>query len=228
MDENELRKLCAEEAMKYINNNSIIGLGAGRNIVCLIEYLGEAVKNGLKIKIVTPSYSTQKLCLEYGFEVLPLCFTENVDVAFDGCGEIDKNFYASKGGGGVHTQEKLVAVMSKEYIILADEKKLTKHLNSKYPISLEVIKDSLSYVKKITTKLGGMPVVRTSSNKEGYTVTDDGNFLLDVEFKNIVDYKKLNEDLNKIQGVVGTSLFTEEVTRIIIARENGVEVLSRV
>lgn len=44
MNEDNLRKLCAEKAMEYINDNSVIGLGAGRNIACLIELLSEVVK----------------------------------------------------------------------------------------------------------------------------------------------------------------------------------------
>lgn len=98
MDANELRKLCAKEAMKYIHHNFIIGLGAGRNIECLIELLDEEIKNGLRVKVVTPSYNTKRRCVEKGIEVLETYFVDEVDVAFDGCGEVDKNFYASKSG----------------------------------------------------------------------------------------------------------------------------------
>lgn len=227
MNEENLRRLCAEKAMEYIEDNTVIGLGAGRNIACLIELLGKAVQNNLKIKVVTPSLNTKNLCIKYGIEVTPTCFVEEIDVAFDGCGEVDENFYASKSGGGVHTKEKIIGSMAKNYILLVDEQKLTKELSCQYPVSLEVIKDSLGYVNKMVKNLGGIPMVRTSNNKDGYLITDDGNFLLDVKFENIRDFKKLNDDLNDIVGVIETSIFTKEVTKIIVAGENGVRVISK-
>jgi ribose 5-phosphate isomerase A len=224
VNEDNFRSLCAKEAMKYIKNNTIIGLGAGRNIACLIEKLSEAIQNNLKIKVVTPSYNTKKLCIKHGIEVIPTYFVEEIDVAFDGCGQVDENFYASKSGGGVHTKEKIIASMAKEYILLVDEEKLVRELSYEQPISLEVIKDSLGYVSKMVKRLGGTPVVRVSSNKDGYLITDDGNFLLDVKFKFINNFQQLNDDLNNIEGVIGTSLFTKEVTKVIVAGENGVRV----
>ncbi|EHI97665.1 ribose 5-phosphate isomerase [Clostridium sp. DL-VIII] len=227
MNQDNLRRLCAEKAMEYIKNNTVIGLGAGRNIAYLIELISKSVQDNFKIKVVTPSDNTKNLCIKYGIEVIPTCFVEEVDVAFDGCGEVDENFQASKGGGGVYTKEKIIGSMAKEYILLIDEQKLTKELNCKHFVSLEVVKDSLSYVSKMVKSLGGDPVVRTTTNKDGYLITDDGNFILDVKFENIKDFKKLNDNLNDIVGVIGTSLFMSEVTKLIVAGENGVRVISK-
>lgn len=227
MNEDNLRKLCAEEAMKYIKNNTVIGLGVGRNINCLIELISESIKDELKVKIISPSDNTKKLCIYYGIEVIPTFLVDKVDVAFDGCGEVDENFYASKGWGGVFTKEKLVGSLADDYILLTDEQRLTKKLSCKNPVSLEVIKDSLGYVNKMVKNLGGIPVVRTSNNKDGYLITDDGNLLLDVKFEYVDDFEKLNNDLNCITGVVETSIFTKEVTKIIVAGENGVRVISK-
>lgn len=228
MNEDNLRKFCAEKAMEYINNYNVIGLGAGRNISCLIDLLSNAVeKNKIKIKIVTPSDNTKNICIKYGLEVVPTSFVEEIDIAFDGCGEVDEKFYASKGGGGVFTKEKIIGSMAKEYILLIDEQKLKQELSLIHPISLEVIKDSLGYVNKMVKNLGGNPMVRTSNNKDGYLITDDGNYILDVKFNAVDDFKKLNDNLNNIIGVVGTSLFTREVTKLIVAGENGIRVISK-
>ena len=228
MNEENLRKLCAKKALEYIKNNTVIGLGAGRNIACLIELLSKDMeKNDLKIRVVTPSDNTKNMCIKFGIEVLPTCLVEEIDVAFDGCGEVDEKFYASKGGGGVFTKEKIIASMAKEYILLIDEQKLKKELSCNHPVSLEVIKDSLGYVTKIVKNLGGNPVVRTSNNKDGYLLTDDGNYILDVNFKVIDDFRKLDDNLNNIVGVVGTSLFTREVTNLIVAGESGIRVISK-
>ena len=37
MNDNDLKKSCAKEAMKYRKNGMIIGLGGGRSIAYLIE-----------------------------------------------------------------------------------------------------------------------------------------------------------------------------------------------
>ena len=227
MNEDNLRELCATKAMKYIKNNTTIGLGAGRNIACLIELISKSAEDNLGIKVVTPSDNTRNLCIKNGIEVIPTCFAEEIDVAFDGCGEVDENFYASKGGGGVFTKEKIIGSMANEYILLIDEQKLLKKLSCEYPVSLEVVKDSLGYVSKMVKNLGGDPVVRTTNNKDGYVITDDGNFILDIKFENIKDFKKLNDNLNDIVGVISTSLFMREVTKLIVAGDNGIRVISK-
>jgi ribose 5-phosphate isomerase A len=228
VNENDLRRLCAEKAMGYIKNNTVIGLGAGRNIACLIELISKAVQqDNLKIKAITPSTATKKLCFTYGIEVIPTCLVEEVDAAFDGCGEADENLYASKGGGGVYTKEKIIGAMAKTYILLIDEQKLSLRLNPQHVVSIEIVKDSLGYVSKMLRNLGGEPVVRTTDSKDGYLITDDGNFILDIKFANIQDFKQLNDDLNDIAGVIGTSLFIREVNKLIVAGEHGVRVISR-
>lgn len=223
----DIRRECAKKAMVYIKNDSIIGLGAGRNILALIEVISEEVKNGFKVKVITPSDTTREICFQRGIEVLPTHLVEEVDVAFDGCGEVDKNFYASKGGGGVFLKEKIIGAMAKDYILLIDEEKLKDTLTPNHVVSIEVTKASLAYVNKKVKELGGSPIVRKSVNKDGYLVTDDGNILIDISFENISDFKKLNDDLRSIVGVVETSIFTEEVTKLIVASESGIRVLER-
>jgi ribose 5-phosphate isomerase A len=227
MNPEDLRKKCAKEAMKFIKNHSVIGLGAGRNIAALIELIREEAKQGLHIQVVTPSFETKRLCKEHGIEVLPMGFVAEVSVAFDGCGEVDRNFVASKGGGGIHTKEKLVATMAKDYIILVDESRYTSTLTFEQTVAVDVIQDSLYYVLNEIKKLGGAPVVRTSNIKDSYITTDEGHFLIDIKFDDVPDVKTLNQNLNDIVGVVGTSLFTDEVSKIIVAREDHVDVYSR-
>ena len=229
MNENDLRRLCAEKAMEYVKNNTVIGLGAGRNIACLIKLIHKAAEqDGLKIKAVTPSVATRNLCFKHGIEVIPTCFVEEVAVAFDGCGEADENLYASKGGGGVFTKEKIIGALAKLYILLIDERKLHIQLNPQHVVSIEIVKASLGYVSKMVRNLGGDPAVRTTNSKDGNLITDDGNFILDIKFANIQDFKQLNDDLNDIAGVISTSLFIKEVNKLIVAGEQGVRVISRV
>ncbi len=225
MDDNDLKKICAKEAMKYIKSGMTVGLGGGRSIAYLAEYI--KADKGLKIRIVTPSVKTKLLCIENGLEVLHTGFVEKIDVAFDGCDQVDENLNALKSGGGIHTKEKLIASMANDYILLVDETKVEKSLTFKSPVALEILEDSLKYVERKVSELGGEPEVRSSDIKDGFTISDSGNLLMNVSFKNISDIKKLNDKLINICGVIETSLFTNVITKAIIASENGIRVISK-
>ena len=107
-----MKRKCAKEALSYIKDKSIIGLGGGTTISYLVSYIKESE---LDVKIVTPSFETEKLCIENGLVVLPTWSVESISVAFDGCDEIDKELNALKSGGGIHTKEKIIASMADEY-----------------------------------------------------------------------------------------------------------------
>ncbi|OOM73957.1 ribose 5-phosphate isomerase A [Clostridium sp. BL-8] len=225
MNDNDLKRICAKEAMKYIKNGMTVGLGGGRSIAYLVEYIKD--DNDLKLKIVTPSVKTKMLCIENGLEVLHTAFVEKIDVAFDGCDQVDENLNALKSGGGIHTNEKLIASMADEYILLVDETKVEKLLTFESPVVLEILKDSLKYVERKVLELGGKPEIRSSDIKDGFTISDNGNLLMNVSFKNISDIKKLNDELINICGVIETSLFINVITKAIIASENGIRVISK-
>ena len=167
------------------------------------------------------------LCIENGLEVLHTCAVDKVDVAFDGCDQVDENLNALKSGGGIHTKEKLIANMAEEYILLVDEAKVEKTLKFKAPVVLEILEDSLKYVERKVLELGGKPVVRISDIKDGFTISDNGNLLMNVAFNEVKDMYKLNNSLINICGVIETSLFTDVITKAIVASEKGIRVISK-
>jgi len=221
----DLKKNCAKEALKYVKSNTIIGLGGGSTISYLIDYIKE--DKDLKVKVVTPSVKTKMLCIKNGLEVLHTCSVDEVAVAFDGCDEVDENLNALKSGGGIHTKEKLIASMAKDYILLVDDTKLVKTLTFKHPVVLEILQDSLKYVEKVVKELGGKPTVRNSSAKDGFIISDNGNLLMDVFFENVKDIYKLENNLKNICGVIDTSLFINVVTRVLIVGKDGTRAISR-
>ena len=225
MNDNDLKKSCAKEAIKYIKDGMVIGLGGGRSIAYLIEHIKE--DKNLNVRVVTPSTKTKLLCIENGLEVLHTCAVDKVDVAFDGCDQVDENLNALKSGGGIHTKEKLIANMAEEYILLVDEAKVEKTLKFKAPVVLEILEDSLKYVERQVLELGGKPVVRISDIKDGFTISDNGNLLMNVAFNDVKDMYKLNNSLINICGVIETSLFTDVITKAIVASEKGIRVISK-
>ncbi len=219
-----MKRKCAKEALSYIKDKSIIGLGGGTTISYLVSYIKESE---LDVKIVTPSFETEKLCIENGLVALPTWSVESISVAFDGCDEIDKELNALKSGGGIHTKEKIIASMADEYILLVDESKVSNNLEFKYPVVLEIIPESKSIVEKEVRKLGGSPKLRVSNSKDGVTISDHGLFLMDVKFnkEDIIDISVLNDKLKKIVGVLDTSLFYNIVTKALVVGENGVRLI---
>lgn len=102
-----MKQLCAKEALKYIKDGMCIGLGGGSTIGYLAEYLA---KEERKITVVTPSDDTAELCKNLGLMVLSLEMTAHINIAFDGCDELDKELNALKANGAIHTKEKIKSV----------------------------------------------------------------------------------------------------------------------
>lgn len=225
MNSDDLKRECAKEALKYIKNNSIIGLGGGSTISYLIDYIRE--NRNLNVKVVTPSFKTKMLCIDKGLEVLHTCVVDEVSIAFDGCDEVDEELNALKSGGGIHTKEKLIASMAEDYVLLVDKAKFSKTLTFKHPVVLEVLPDALKYVEKKLKKIGGVPILRTSAAKDGGTITENGNLLIDTDFNNVTNIQELENNLKNISGVIDTSLFTKVVTKVLITDEEGTKVISK-
>ncbi|MCD2501139.1 ribose 5-phosphate isomerase A [Clostridium sp. NSJ-145] len=221
-----MKRRCAKEALKYIKDNMTIGLGGGSTIGYLISYIKES---GLNVKVVTPSFKTASLCIENSIQVLPTWSISSVDIAFDGCDEVDEELNALKSGGGIHTKEKIIASMAKEYVLLVDESKVVKRLEFNHPVVLEIIPESKSYVESVIRNLGGIPKMRSSVAKDGITISDNGLFLIDAFFDKdkISSIEKLNEDLNSIVGVVDTSLFYKIATKVIVVSDTEIKIIER-
>lgn len=208
----------AKKALEFIQDGMIVGLGGGRTIAYLTQYLANSA---MDIKVVTPSFETEQRCVALGLNVLPLRMVSHVDIAFDGCDEVDHKLNALKSGGGIHTKEKLIANMADQYVLIVDETKVSEHLTFQCPVVLEVLEDAYSFVQSQLKSLNGEVRLKTSSEKYGPLQSDYGNPLIDVFFKDVVHALHLNHQLKRIAGVIDTSLLTREVTRVVIAKEDG-------
>ena len=153
-----MKRKCALEALKYIQDGMIIGLGGGSTVAYLVEYLSQEKKD---IQVVTPSYQTAQLCLQYQLPLLPTWSVDNIDIAFDGCDEVDLKLNALKSGGAIHTKEKIIAAMAKQYVLLVDESKVYETLPFHHSVTLEIIPESMSIVKKQIEQLGGKVHMRS-------------------------------------------------------------------
>ena len=212
-----MKKKCALYASKLVKDGMVVGLGGGSTISYLIDYVKDK-----DIKVVSPSSKTVLLAQKMGLTVLNTQYVDQVDIAFDGCDEVDSHLNALKSGGGIHTQEKIIASMADEYIVLVDESKFHETLAFKVPVVVEVLPKAYSIVKKKIEKLNGNVELRTASNKDGFLMSDEGNILLDVYFDGVQDIRLLNQTLLMMPGVVDTSLFVDILTGMILVNDKGV------
>ncbi|MEH7281654.1 ribose 5-phosphate isomerase A, partial [Bacillus toyonensis] len=64
------KSLAAQEAVKYIKEGMIVGVGSGSTAAYFIKYLGEKVRNGLNIIAIPTSEKTAELCKNEGIPVV--------------------------------------------------------------------------------------------------------------------------------------------------------------
>lgn len=214
-----MKRKCAKEALKLISDGMIVGLGGGSTIAYLVEYIA---KQKLDIKIVSPSTTTLKLCLEKGLVVLPMWSVDHIDLAFDGCDEVDLQLNCLKSGGAIHTKEKIIASMADDYVLLVDESKVYEKLPLFMPIAIEVFPEALSYVMKCLSAMNADVKVRSTTSKDGGTISDNGNVIVDAKFSDVKDLKQLNKELMKICGVIDISLFYQIASLVISVDEDHI------
>lgn len=97
-----------------------------------------------------------------------------------------------------------------------------KTLAFQVPVVVEVLPKAYSIVKKKLEELNGIVEWRSASNKDGFLISDEGNILFDVYFKNVEDIHLLNQTLLMMPGIVDTSLFVDILTGMILVNDMGV------
>ena len=191
----QMKKAVAQAAVDQIQNGMILGLGSGSTAALMIEALALKLKSG-EIKDVvgvTTSFQGEVLASELGIPLKSLSSVSEIDLAIDGADEVDPKFQLIKGGGACHVQEKLVAALAKKFIVVVDSSILVKKLNLDFKLPVEVLPSAWKQVKKTLEDLGGAGDLRMAQKKAGPIVTDQGNLILDVTFKNGIDQPDLLE-----------------------------------
>lgn len=210
-----LKKQAAEAALKYVEPNTIVGVGTGSTVNFFIDALA-TMKNDIEAAVSSSEESTKRL-KAHGIEVVELNNVGNLPVYIDGADEIDEHLRMVKGGGGALTREKIIAAVADKFICIADESKVVGRLGN-FPVPVEVIPMARSYVAREIVKLGGDPVWR-----QGFT-TDNGNVILDIHNFDILDPVQLEQQLNSIVGVVTNGLFAKRgANKAIIASPAGLK-----
>ncbi|UXD21566.1 ribose 5-phosphate isomerase [Ignicoccus pacificus DSM 13166] len=216
------KREAAKMAVKRIQElqPEILGVGSGTTVRLFIEELS---KIGFKGLTVSTSYDTSLLLASKGFKVIEIETVEKVDVSVDGADEVSKDLYLIKGGGAALLREKVLAELSRYRIYIVDESKVVeKPCGRKFPIPIEVVPAAYNSVIK---KLNEMEIrwkLREAKGKLGPVITDNGNFILDLECEDA--FSKI-EEVKGLNGVASVGVFPPSLVDEVII--GGRKVLRR-
>ncbi len=221
------KRRAAQKAVEHVEDGSVVGLGSGSTAAHAIRFLGVRLKSDELKEVLGVPTSLQAAgeAVNAGVPLTTLDEHPDLDLAIDGADQIDGALSAIKGGGGALLREKIVASASKLYIIVADEKKLTKRLGDGCSLPVEVLPFALRPVLHRIGELGADVAVRSGGGKLGPVVTDNGNLIVDADFGVIHNPRKLEVELKTIPGVIETGLFLGYVDIAYLGTREGVRQL---
>ncbi len=210
------KEAAGRAAARYVKSGMRVGLGTGSTVHWTIVELGERCSAGdLRIVCTATSMRTEDLASSMGLEVMTPDEIGALDLAIDGADEVDPQLNLTKGGGGAHTREKLIAQMAPRFVVVVDETKLVDALGP-FGTPIEVLDFAPGVVARRVQALGAGTVTEREAR------SDNGNLLMDAHFGTISDPALLAGELSRIPGIVEHGLFLADmVERVVIAHGDG-------
>ncbi len=207
MTQDELKKLVAEAALKYVVEDAVVGVGSGSTVNLFIDALA-SIKGRIEGTVAASEASAERL-KKHGIRVFDLNSVNELQVYVDGADEITEHLHMIKGGGGALTREKIIAAVAKSFVCICDSSKLVPVLG-KFPLPLEVIPMARGHVGREMLRRKAQPVLRENFK------TDNGNLILDCHGLTIMDPPALEAELNNVAGVVTNGLFARRGADVLL------------
>jgi ribose 5-phosphate isomerase A len=221
MNQDELKALVGQAALKYVVPGQIVGVGTGSTVNKFIEALA-SMKDQIKGAVSSSEASTARL-KALGITVFDSNEVAELAVYIDGADEINGQGHMVKGGGAALTREKIVAAQSKVFVCIADESKLVSVLGV-FPLPVEVIPMSSARIMAQFASMGGQAQVRM---KDGQAlVTDNGQHIMDVKGLQITDPVAFEAEVSQWPGVVTVGVFAYQKAHVcLLGTSAGVKTL---
>ena len=106
-------------------------------------------------------------------------------------------------------------------MVVADSSKDVPHLGTGFALPVEIIAEARSSLVRQLEELGAQCSLREGVRKAGPVVTDNGNLILDLLWKEPVDAASLEDRIKGLVGVVEVGFFTKNKPLCYIARKDG-------
>lgn len=220
-----LKEQVGIKAAEFVTDGMIVGLGTGSTAYYFVAELGRRIKEeDLQITAVTTSSVTYEQAEGLGIPLKAIDDVEVVDLTVDGADEVDSALNGIKGGGGALLMEKIVATNSKDCIWIVDESKQVETLGA-FKLPVEVVQYGAENLFRHFEKKGYSPAYREKDDQR--FVTDQGNFIIDLDLKVIPDAESLAEELDRTVGVVDHGLFLGMVSKVIVGTPEGPKIISK-
>ena len=219
------KQLAARAAVELVQSGQIVGLGSGSTASRAIRFLAERMRAGLKVIGVPTSEDSRHLAEQLGIPLTTLEEHAQIDIDIDGADEVDPQLNLIKGGGGAFLREKVIASVSKRFVVIAESAKQVSLLG-KFPLPVEVIGFAQSLIKPQIEALGAKVSLRQRPDGSVY-VTDEKHHILDCTFGEIPDPAALATKLKNIPGVVEHGLFIGMAEMAIFGKNGGIVQLKR-
>ncbi|HEX5318655.1 MAG TPA: ribose-5-phosphate isomerase RpiA [Stellaceae bacterium] len=226
-DRDRLKQAAALRAIDFVEDGMVVGLGTGSTAYFVVEGLGARVAAGLKIVGIPTSERTATQARGLHIPLASFAEHQRLDLTIDGADEVERGtLNLIKGLGGALLREKIVAAASRRLVIVVDREKLVDRLGDHTPVPVEVTQFGWQSSAAAIAKLGAEPTLRHAAEDHPF-ITDGGNYILDCRFSGIADPGKTERSLERIVGVVESGLFVGRSSAVVVASEDGVELLTR-
>ncbi len=220
MSVERFKRAAALAAVDRIRSGQVVGLGTGSTARFVIEEIGERLRQrrlGDVVGIPT-SDETAALAARHGIPLTEVGHSP-MALAIDGADEITPSLALTKGGGGALLREKIVAAAAHQFIVVADESKLVDSLGATFPIPIEVacfgIRGTMDQLRRF-----GSPTLRAVADEP--FVTDNGNYVVDLQVEPIQHPVRWNELVSSLPGVLCTGVFVGLAAEALVAGPGGV------
>ena len=209
----------SNDALKFVKNDYIIGLGSGRAATTLVKSLSKLIKlKNYNIKGIPTSLQIKLIAEKEGIPLVEADQIDHIDVVFDGADQIDSQKYVIKGGGGALLRENILFSIAKKVIVMADKTKFVKNFTRTVPIEVHPL--ARNSVMSSIKKIGGKAHLR--SLDRGYPFfTENGNIILDCDFGTINNPKILTQKIKQTTGVLESGIFLRKPDIIYKAKTDG-------
>ena len=209
----------SNDALKFVKNNYVIGLGSGRAATTLVKSLGLLIKEKKYTIVGVPtSLQIKLIAQENKIPIVEADQINHIDIVFDGADQIDSQKFVIKGGGGALLRENILFSLAKKIIVMADKTKFVKNFTRTVPVEVHPL--ARNSVTKTIQKYGGKASIRSLERSYPF-FTENGNVILDCDFGTIKNPKSLTQKIKQIPGVMESGIFLRKPDVIYKAKTGG-------